>query len=361
MRRLTVPAPAAARLDTSEGVNEPGVAERRAQRDPIKTQSTAVPSGTARICNAEWGPLGMMSEPDGFVHTFSARLSRRDVLTGGAAALFGVLCGGSPAQASPGPRVVSIGGGITEIVYALDAQNLLVGVDTTSTFPAAAARLPSVGYARQLSAEGILALTPSLVLTTAEAGPPAVLQQLRGSGITLQTLDADHRFEGLIVRIQAVGKATGHPAAAQALAAKTTRDWSQVQRDVAAASQRPRVLFLMGFDTARMMVAGQGTAAQAMLDYAGAHNAAQGYSGYKPLTPEALIAARPDVLLTTRQALDAGGGAAGLLRQPGMAQTPAGKAQRVIALDTMLLLGFGPRLPLAVQTLHRDFVASLSA
>lgn len=288
-------------------------------------------------------------------------LSRRDVLKGGAASLFGVLCGGSLAQASPGPRVVSIGGGITEIVYALGAQNLLVGVDTTSTFPAAAARLPSVGYARQLSAEGILALTPSLVLATAEAGPPAVLQQLRGSGIVLQTLDADHRFEGLIARIQAVGKATGHADAAQALATKTTRDWSQVQRDVAAARQRPRVLFLMGFDTARMMVAGQGTAAQAMLDYAGAHNAAQGYSGYKPLTPEALIAARPDVLLTTRQALDAGGGAAGLLRQPGMAQTPAGQARRVIALDTMLLLGFGPRLPLAVQTLHRDLVASLSA
>jgi iron complex transport system substrate-binding protein len=290
-----------------------------------------------------------------------APLSRRHVLLGGAAALFGGSLAQASQQARQGPRVVSIGGGITEIVYALGAQNLLVGVDTTSTFPAAAAKLPSVGYARQLSAEGILALTPSLVLATGDAGPPAVLQQLRGSGIALQTLDADHRFEGLITRIQAVGKATGHAAAAQALAAKTTRDWSQVQHEVATATQRPRVLFLMGFDTARMMVAGQGTAAQAMLDYAGAHNAAQGYSGYKPLTPEALIAARPDVLLTTRQALDAGGGAAGLLRQPGMAPTPAGKARRVIALDTMFLLGFGPRLPLAAQTLHRDLVASLSA
>ncbi|MDY0329486.1 MAG: ABC transporter substrate-binding protein [Thiomonas sp.] len=285
-----------------------------------------------------------------------AHLSRRHVLLGGAAALFG----GSLAQADPGLRVVSIGGGITEIVYALGAQNLLVGVDTTSTFPAAVSRLPSVGYARLLSAEGILALTPSLVLATAEAGPPAVLQQLRGSGIALQILNADHNFEGLITNIQAVGKAIGHLDAAQSLAAKTTCEWNQVQREVAAAEQHPRVLFLMGFDTARMMVAGQGTAAQAMLDYAGAHNAVRGYSGYRPLTPESLIAARPEVLLTTRQALEAGG-VAGLLRQPGMAQTPAGKAQRVVTLDTMFLLGFGPRLPLAVQTLHRDLLASLSS
>ncbi|MGC8854780.1 MAG: heme/hemin ABC transporter substrate-binding protein [Halothiobacillaceae bacterium] len=295
----------------------------------------------------------------------SAPLSRRDVLTGCAAALCGVLCGGSLAQASQqaqqSARVVSIGGGITEIVYALGAQSLLVGVDTTSTFPAAAARLPSVGYARQLSAEGILALTPTLVLAQGDAGPPAVLQQLRNRGIKLLIFDADHRFESLIDRIKAVGEATGHLVAAQALAVKTSSDWIQVQREVAAAPQRPRVLFLMGFDPARMMVAGQKTAAQAMLDYAGARNAAQGYSGYKPLTPEALIAARPDVLLTTRQALDAGGGVAGLLRLAGMAQTPAGKARRVVALDTLLLLGFGPRLPLAVQTLHRDLMASLTA
>jgi hypothetical protein len=56
----------------SEGVNESGVAEQRGQRVPIKAQSTAVPVGTARICNAEWGDLGAMSGHGGFVHTLSA-------------------------------------------------------------------------------------------------------------------------------------------------------------------------------------------------------------------------------------------------------------------------------------------------
>jgi iron complex transport system substrate-binding protein len=291
----------------------------------------------------------------------SAR-GRRRVLFAGAAAALGTLCGGLHAQPRSGLRLVSIGGGITEIVYAIGAQDLLVGVDTTSIYPEAATRLPSVGYARQLSAEGILALAPTLVLATAEAGPPAVLQRLRSSGITLQTLEADHRFDGLLTRIHTVGKATGYVDAAKALAVKTERDWHQVQREIAASKRpRPRVLFLISFDAARMMAAGQSTAAQAMLDYAGADNAAQGYSGYKPLTPEALIAARPDALLTTRQALAAGGGVDGLLRLPAMAQTPAGRMRRVLAMDALLLLGFGPRLPLAVQTLHRDLMTSLAA
>jgi iron complex transport system substrate-binding protein len=88
------------------------------------------------------------------------------------------------ARAGPRPeraaarRLVSVGGALTEIVYALEAQAELVGVDSTSQYPVAAQRLPSVGYARSLSLEGVLALAPTQVLATEDAGPPAVLRQL---------------------------------------------------------------------------------------------------------------------------------------------------------------------------------------
>ena len=95
-------------------------------------------------------------------------------------------------------RVVSVGGAITETLYALGAEHLLVGADTTSLYPAAATRLPSVGYARALSAEGVLSLRPTLLLAGAEAGPPAVMRQLAAARVNLLQLDADHRFEGLV-------------------------------------------------------------------------------------------------------------------------------------------------------------------
>jgi iron complex transport system substrate-binding protein len=92
-----------------------------------------------------------------------------------------------------------------------------------------------------------------------------------------------------------------------------------------------------------------------MLDYAGAVNAVQGFKGYKPLTPESMIAARPDCLLVTEQGLQAAGGLEAILKLPGLAQTPAGRSQAVVAMDALRLLGFGPRMPEAVLALHRAF------
>jgi iron complex transport system substrate-binding protein len=72
-------------------------------------------------------------------------------------------------------RLVSVNGSVTEVVYALGAQGQLVGVDTTSKYPPETQKLPNVGYQRQLSAEGVLSLQPSLVLVTEDAGPPTAL------------------------------------------------------------------------------------------------------------------------------------------------------------------------------------------
>ena len=302
---------------------------------------------------------------------------------------FGALAAGqaaaqAPPAGAPGApgaprRIVSVGGALTETLYALGAQAELVGADTTSLHPEAARRLPSVGYARALSAEGLLSLRPSLVVATQDAGPPAVLRQLEAARVPLVLLDADHRFEGVVARTLRLSELCGRAAAGQALAGQLQQDWratqavvqAVVQAAVQAAMQagmqaaiqgavqarqrspaaRLKVLFVLSHSMAQVRVSGRNTAADAMLAYAGAANALTVFDGYKPLTPEAAIAAAPDIILATDQGLQAAGGIDGLLAAPGLAQTPAGRARRVVAQDALLMLGFGPRLPQAVAAL----------
>jgi iron complex transport system substrate-binding protein len=267
---------------------------------------------------------------------------------GALAALFTV----APALAANTRRIVSVGGALTEIVFALQANADLVGVDTTSIYPESARKLPSVGYARSLSAEGILALAPTQVIATEDAGPPAVLRQLSASGIAVNVLAANHRFEGLNERIKRVGELTGRVAQATAIQQTLQQEWARARAQVAQHMTKPaRVLFVLAHTPNQVMVAGTDTSAQAMLDYAGATNAINGFTGYKPLTPEAVIAAQPDVVLLTDQGLNVAGGLDGILKLPGLEQTAAGRNRRVISLEAMFLLGFGPRLPAAVSAL----------
>lgn len=258
----------------------------------------------------------------------------------------------TPAKAAKPLRIVSVGGALTEIVFALGAQADLVGVDTTSLFPPSAQKLPSVGYARTLSTEGMLALAPTHVIATEDAGPPAVLRQLSSSGIEVSILRAHHRYEGLVERIQQVGALTGRLAQAEALKQAIHADWTRTRAQISQQRTPPaRVLFVLTHAPGQILVAGADTSAQSILEYAGASNAVLGFSGYKPLTPEAVIAAQPDVILLSDQGLQGAGGVAGILQLPGLSQTPAGKKRRVISMEAMLLLGFGPRLPKAISIL----------
>ena len=282
-------------------------------------------------------------------------LNRRDVLA---------LCAmAAPlaARAAQTERVISIGGALTELIYELGAQSMLVGVDTTSLYPAVAQKLPNVGYARTLSAEGVLSLRPTLIVATEDAGPPAVVQQIEAAKVPLHVLRADHKFEGLISRTQKLGELLARPAEAKALTARLGAEWQTTQAGVAklkSARKPPRVLFILSHGMNQVRIAGQDTAADAMIALAGGVNALQGVSGYKPLTPEAVIAAAPDLIVNTTQGLEAAGGVDGLLKLPGLAQTPAGRARRVYAPEAMELLGFGPRLPQAVLQLAQALYAA---
>ncbi len=257
----------------------------------------------------------------------------------------------TPARAM---RLISIGGALTEIVYLLNANTELVGVDTTSIYPLVVTRLPNVGYARSLSAEGILALRPTQLIVTEDAGPPIVLKQIVDAQIPLTILPSSHQFKGLIDRVNAIGRLVHKAKTAQALTVRLQEEWSNTQERVTHSKHKNlRVLFVLSQNPSQLMVGGEKTSADAMIRFAGAHNAISGLHGFKPLTPEAVIAANPDVILVTDQGMKAVGGISGVLRFPGISQTRAGKEQNIVSLETMYLLGFGPRMPLAVAELNQ--------
>lgn len=254
-------------------------------------------------------------------------------------------------------RLICIGSAVTEIVYALNASNLIVGVDTTSIYPDAARTLPSVGYSRTLSAEGVLSLSPTQILCTEDAGPPVVIRQIQDAGIQIRRLPAHHTFTGICDRVIAIGQAIHQQTRADQLKLQLQQKWARIEDEMQAKpfpSTTPRVLYIHSMNPSQVMVSGQETNANAMIRYAGLRNALDGFKGYKPLTPEAVIMANPDLILVTDQGLQAIGGRSQLARLPGMERTKAILRQKVISMDAVYLLGFGPRMPDAVLTLHRQ-------
>ena len=174
-------------------------------------------------------------------------MKRRTTLGLGFAAAAAVVV---PVGAQQPPRIVAVGSSITEIIYALGAEKLLVGVDTTSMYPEAARALPQVGYMRALSAEGVLSLRPTLIIATTAAGPPGALDQLKATGIEVLILPDLYDYDSVITKIAAVGKVTGKVAQADAMIARGREAMKTLAARLATATSRPRVLVLLSMNGA---------------------------------------------------------------------------------------------------------------
>lgn len=279
----------------------------------------------------------------------SVSIDRRHLLC--SAAAWPLFLAAGNASAAGAARIVSLGGALTEVVYLLGAQSQLVGTDTTSLYPEAALKTAKVGYMRQLSAEGLLSLRPDAVVGTTEAGPPVVLDQVRSAGVRVELVKADHTWDEVQRKVATVGRVAGREREAQALQAELDAQWAGVQKSVAAAARRPRALFILSH-SGSPMVAGTGTAADALIRFAGGTNAITQFAGYRPLTAEAMASAAPEVLLNSTQGIEALGGEAAFWQRPELALTPAFRRKALVAMEASHLLGFGPRLPAAVRELH---------
>lgn len=255
------------------------------------------------------------------------------------------------AEAADYRRIVSIGGDVTEIVFALGEGKRLVARDTTSSYPPEATALPDAGYIRALSAEGILGTRPDAVLASEGAGPAEQMDALQASGVPVATVPEGHDGKAIIAKIEAVGAFLGKQTEAAALAAKVARDLDDATRQAERPdAERARVLFILSLTGGKITAAGEGSSADAILTMAGARNALSGFKGFKAVTAEAILESRPDVILLMDRADHAA--ALDQLRQdPALRQTPAVRNGRIVRMDGLMLLGFGPRTAEAVRTL----------
>lgn len=249
-------------------------------------------------------------------------------------------------------RIVSLGGSVTEIAVALGAQDRLIARDTTSTFPESILALPDVGYIRALSPEGVLSVGPDLILSEAGAGPAEAVEVLKAAGVPFVQVSGDPTPQGIVAKITDVAAALHLPAEGAALAAQVDTGLKAAEARAAAVTAKQRVLFILSLQGGKVMAAGEGTEAAGIIALAGGENAATGFHGYKPMTDEAVLAAAPDVILMMDREGDLAMSNDDVMAQPALAQTPAAQAGRVVRMDGLLLLGFGPRTPEAAATLY---------
>lgn len=261
-----------------------------------------------------------------------------------------------PAVAQDAPqRIVSIGGSLTEIVYALGQEERLIARDTTSLFPSEALDLPDVGYMRALSPEGVLSVDPDMILTLEGAGPPEAVAVIKSASVPVVTVPESFDREGVLVKIDAVGKALGIEDQAAELAASVDADLRAAEEAAAAIDERAKVLFILSMEGGRVLASGTGTAANGMIELAGGQNAITDYAGYKQLTDEAIVTAEPDVILLMNRGSEDAPTSTDLSSQPALAVTPAAQNGRVILIEGNYVLGFGPRTGAAARELASEF------
>lgn len=262
-------------------------------------------------------------------------------------------------------RWVSAGGAVSEWVSALGGESKLVGVDSTSQHPESLRALPSVGYQRQLSAEGVLSLRPQILVGTEEMGPPPVLAQIRSAGVQVELFSATPDLPALQGNLRHLGQLLGAEAEAARLFDLYQKQLTQQQARVTEAQRKqkaPGVLLLVGSSSGKPLVAGKGTSADWLLRQAGGHNLAT-HSGYKSFSVETLASLNPQVLVFVDRALSGEEARAALFREnPILSSTRAARDGRVMELDpTLLVGGLGPRLPQSLVTLTAGFYPAASA
>lgn len=259
-------------------------------------------------------------------------------------------------------RIVSLSGDFTEILFELGAGDRVVAVDVTTTHPEAASEIPVIGFGQDLAPEPVIAMQPDLVLANELTGPPETIDQLRAAGIPVVVLESGSSLQAPIHKIQAISTLTGLDEAGATLAGRVQSEIDAALELADRAGTEPRVAFVYTRGPQLLLLFGQGMATNAMIEGAGAIDvgAETGVFGAQPLTPEAIVAAAPDVIVLPEAGFAALGGAEAFLGVPGIAETPAGAAERFMVYDEAYFFNLGPRAGLALMEFVLDLYPEMA-
>ncbi len=264
---------------------------------------------------------------------------------------------GSPSKSTKIPtRIVSLANGAAEVLVSLGLKTHLVGRDIASSFTGDT-NIPIVTQAHALSAEKVLAVHPTLVLINPSTGPTSALKQISAAGIKIAVIPEAYSLTGMRTKYLSILKAISlnveDPVALKLL--------GSIPVISHAVTGQTGIAFLYLRGTSGIyLLGGKGSGADALIQIAGGIDvgATKDSNPFMPLTPEALVSINPSILLVMQKGLESVGGSKGLFALAGVAQTPAGINQKVIAVDDSLLLAFGPRTQGLISKLT-DAIGSL--
>lgn len=258
-------------------------------------------------------------------------------------------------------RIVTLSGDLTETVWELGFGDSVVATDVTTVYPPQAIGLPVVGVGRFLSAEGVLAQDPTLVIGDTQTSPLEAIEQIRSAGVPVVILDVPTTFDGLYEKIEDLAEALGVPEQGADLAAEVRAGIEAALATAAPLDPQPGIAFVYSRGPDVMLLFGSEMTTQPLIEAAGGTDvgAASGVTGTVSITPEALVAAAPDVIVITSEGLQALGGEPGLLSVPGFAETPAGRDGRILNYPEGDFLTFGPRIAESLALLIADLQSVL--
>ena len=242
-------------------------------------------------------------------------------------------------------RVVIAGGSITEIFYLLGIDDRIVALDITSNYPEEAKELPSVGYVRMLSAEGLLSMNPTIILGENDMGPPTVIQQVRETGVELRIIPEEKSVQGIIEKIRCVAETMGVSSLAEELINhEFTEKYTAIkQNQDKILKENISAMVIYSMQGTSPIVCGTGESGDAFLKLIGAENAFSGFEGWKPASAESILANDPDYIIVTSRLLKRFSSIEELRNHPSLSQTTAAQIDNIIAKDGMAMMGFGPR------------------
>jgi iron complex transport system substrate-binding protein len=240
-------------------------------------------------------------------------------------------------------RIVALANGSAEIISALGYKENLIGRDIASTDPDLEG-VPVVTSGHVVIAEKIISLNPDLVLIDNSTGPAAAIDALRKANISVEQIPEAWVLSDISRKIASIATAIGAPQGGDELAKEIKASIANVSG--VALDAKVAFLYLRG-GSAIYLVGGKGSGADSLLSQIGAVDvgARELPNPFNPMSSELMVKLNPEVILVMSKGLQSVGGISGLTQLPGIAQTSAGKTQRIIAVDDSLLLSFGPRTP----------------
>ena len=254
-------------------------------------------------------------------------------------------------NAYAGERVVVISPIYNEIIWALGAQEHVVGIDLSSTYPPEVKKVQTVGYHRALSAEGILSLHPTAILEDDNIGPPNVVEQIKSLNIPMVTFTAKNdSVDGTKALIREIGKYFHKEERAEELCNTLDSQMATSLEKVKQYPDHPRVAVIhFGRASNVYMVVGKGGRGDAagagqMINWAGGEMALDTQGMQRMASPEIIARANPDVILVTDFGYDRLGGSVDQIKAlPGVDTSNAAKNNRIYRIEENQLMYFGPR------------------